>query len=234
MNLKIFEIRLNAILLKDIHKTEIQEKITSFIDEVLAKDEKMLLFHEEQKKYKLYSYGGLQPVEKKGVYSKGKIYQIKIRTVDPVLAKFFFSYLSEHQNQSIKGITTDIYILAQKKLERIYTLTPIIVKTEHGYWRDCLSFEEYEQRLRINLIKKYQQFTGKKIKEDFDFYTSIQMDNKKPVAVNYKNIRLLGDKLTMYIADDEMSQQMAHFALGVGLGENTSRGFGMLNGYYFK
>lgn len=232
--MEVFEIRLKVFLLKDIYKAEVQEKITSFIDETLAQDDQMLLLHEDNKRYKLYSYGGLQNIERSGIYHAENIYHITIRTVEPVLAKFFYTFLPKHHNHVMKGLTADIRTLARRRLERIYTLTPVIMKNDAGYWRECLSFEEYEQRMKVNLIKKYRQFSGRDIGEDFAFYTSIQIDNNKPIAVKYKGVRLLGDKLTLYIADDPISQEIAYFALGTGVGEMNSRGFGMVRGYYAK
>lgn len=227
--MKVFEIRLNIFLLKDIFKTEVQGCITSFIDGTLSQDKDMLLLHQDKKRYKLYSYGGLQNIEKSGIYCAENNYSITIRTVDSELANYLYTFLPKHQNYIMKGLTADVRILPKQRLERIYTLTPVVIKNDLGYWRDCLSFEEYEQRLKINLIKKYQQFSGKHI-ENAAFYTSIQIDNKKPIAVNYKDVKLLGDKLTLYIADDLVSQDLAYFALGVGLGEMNSRGFGFCKG----
>ncbi len=95
-----------------------------------------------------------------------------------------------------------------------------------------MSLSEFEERIKINLIKKYNKFTGEKIEENFDFYTSIEFKNKKPISVNYKNIKLLGDKLQLNIADDKLSQKIAYMALGTGLGENNSRGLGFVNFRY--
>ena len=47
--------------------------------------------------------------------------------------------------------------------------------------------------------------------------------------MQYKNVRLLGDKIRLSILDDKLSQTLAYFALGVGIGEMNSRGAGFLN-----
>ena len=233
--LDIFQINLKIITKQDLHKDSVQRQITAFMDQGLAMDKDMLLFHENKNIYKNYTFGNFMPIERNGVYHAGNIYSVIIRTVDAKLARYFYTILPKHENYSIKGISAKIITLSKRPLERIYTLTPVIIKNDQGYWRNCMSFEEYEQRIKINLIKKYRQFTEKNIKEDVGFYTSIQLDNEKPIAVSYKNgIKLLGDKMTLYLADDALSQEMAYFAMGVGLGENNSRGFGYLNGYFIK
>ena len=57
----------------------------------------------------------------------------------------------------------------------------------------------------------------------------IKFENIKPISTKYKNISLLGDKMTLYIAENEMAQEMAYFILGTGLLEMGSRGFGYCN-----
>ena len=41
--------------------------------------------------------------------------------------------------------------------------------------------------------------------------------------------RLLGDKLQLTVADDEVSQRIAYMTLGTGIGENNGRGMGFVN-----
>lgn len=48
----------------------------------------------------------------------------------------------------------------------------------------------------------------------------------------YKNINLLGDKIVLEVAQNHQAQELAYLALGVGLLENNSRGFGFVNFKY--
>ncbi|EGT4139151.1 CRISPR-associated endoribonuclease Cas6, partial [Clostridium perfringens] len=68
--------------------------------------------------------------------------------------------------------------------------------------------------------------------EDFPLFNSLEFNNKKPIAIKYKNIKILGDKLTLNISDDELSQKIAYMSIGVALGECNSRGYGFLNYRY--
>lgn len=117
-------------------------------------------------------------------------------------------------------------------ISKLYSVTPVILKNDFGYWKAEMSLPEYEERLVVNLIKKYQSFTGEKIEEDVHLYDSILFKNKMPVKIPYKNIHLLGDKIDLEIANNEMAQKLAYFALGVGLGENNSRSCGFVNYKY--
>ena len=123
-------------------------------------------------------------------------------------------------------------IVPKKFIEKIYTLTPIIIKTESGYWKGNLSIDGFEKRIRENLIKKYNEINNTKIEEDFELYNSIEFKNKKPVSVNYKNIKLLGDKISINISSNPVAQELAYLSLGTGVGEMNSRGLGYVNYRY--
>lgn len=203
------------------------ESISRFIDSSFQKNLDLLEWHNKNC-FKGYVHDLFYPVEKNECYKEGNIYSIRIRTIDKTMATHFYEQLANHYDERIKGLTASIRILPKKQMEKIYSITPCLVKGTK-YWREELSLMEYEERLKINLIKKYNQFTGEKVKEDFPFYTLLEFKNRMPIAVPYKGIKLLGDKVTLYIADDSLSQEMAYFALGTGLFENNARGFGFVN-----
>ena len=119
--------------------------------------------------------------------------------------------------------------MPKKFISEIYTLTPVIIKTDKGYWRDQISINEFERLLVENLIKKYNQYTGEKIDEDFQLYTSLTFMNRKPVKVEYKGIHLLGDKVNLKISDDVRAQELAYVLLGTGIGTMNARGYGYCN-----
>ena len=119
--------------------------------------------------------------------------------------------------------------MPKKFIGEIYTLTPVIIKTDKGYWRDQISINEFERLLAENLIKKYNQYTGEKIDEDFQLYTGLTFMNRKPVKVEYKGIHLLGDKVNLKISDDVRAQELAYVLLGTGIGTMNARGYGYCN-----
>lgn len=230
--MKVFEIQLKVFLLQTVHQEYASSIIASFIDSVLTKDAEWERFHRENK-FKCYTFNSFMPLAENGIYSKDQVYQILVRTVDEKLAMYFLKNLPSYDNENMKGLTCNVKILSQWCIDRLYSLSPVIVKgKEGGYWRDSLDFEEFEQRLTINLIKKYKQITGQKLDENFQMFTMLKLLNEHPIAVPYKEIKLLADKVQVQIAKNETAQMLAYLALGTGIGEMGSRGNGFVNVHY--
>ena len=53
--------------------------------------------------------------------------------------------------------------------------------------------------------------------------------NEGPIVMEYKNVKLLGDKVRLQIADNDSAQKLAYMSLGTGLLEMNSRGAGFVN-----
>lgn len=227
--MKVFQISLKVFLIENIEVKDSLCKIAAFIDSGLSTDPQLLQLHEKNM-YKNYCFNNMFPLElKEKIYRKGNIYTIVIRTIDAKLAKFFNDNLVNHHNSSMKGLTSEIKVIPKRYIEKLYCLTPVVLKTDSGYWRNSLTLDSFEERLHINLIKKYNAVMGNKIDENFKLYTSIEFKNKKPIAMNYKNISILGDKISINISDDKRAQELAYLSLGVGLLESNARGAGFVN-----
>ncbi|MPM80204.1 hypothetical protein SDC9_127251 [bioreactor metagenome] len=148
------------------------------------------------------------------------------------MAQHFKKYLCDEKTEYLKSLTIEEKTLPKKHIEKIYSITPCVIKTAMGYWKGNLSLDDYENRIKSNLIKKYNQFLQTEIDENFPIYNFIAFDNKKPVSTVVKDVELLGDKVTLVISDDEESQKLAYLALGTGIGESNSRGCGFVNFRY--
>lgn len=227
----VFEYRSKVKLKKDLPYEKTSESFAYFIDSALGLDEHYLQFH-KQAGYKYYVYDMLYPIEKDGIYKKGKIYTVRIRTVKQDLAEYFSDKLPFHNSEEFQGKGGELRIIPKKMLERIYSVTPILQKNNQGYWKGHMRLAEFEERLKVNLIKKYKCFTGEELDEDFALYDLIEFKNTKPVKMVYKGIHLLGDKISFQIASNETAQMLAYFALGVGICDNNARGAGFVNYRY--
>jgi len=226
--MKVFQIKLKVFILKDMDIDDSQGIISAFIDSGLIKDKEFLKLHESNK-FKGYCFDAPYPLEEDKVYKKDKIYTLTIRTIDKGLADFFANKLVNEFNANIKGLTSEVRILPKKHIEKLYSITPAVMKNEDGYWKNKIKLDEFEKRLKVNLIKKYNSITNSKIDEDFQLYSTIEFKNRKPISIKYKNIKLLGDKISLNIAENETAQELAYMSLGTGVFEMNARGYGFVN-----
>lgn len=228
MKIQVYKISCKVFVLKDIATQDAQGEICKIIDSSLSKNKEWLEFHKTNK-YKNYCFDSLYPIPKDKIYKSNQIYAFTIRTINEQLARYLQNTLANEFNDAIKCLTTEIKIIPKRFIEKIYSITPVIIKNDNGYWRQKLSLKDFERRLIENLIKKYNIINNTKIDEDFEFYTSLEFKNRKPCAMNIKNIKLLGDKISLNISDNEIAQDIAYMALGTGLLEVNSRGAGYVN-----
>ena len=185
IEMDVYEIKIKLYLLKDIKIEETQTYLAYFIDSVMVKDNMFLGIHETNQ-YKFYTFDSLYPLAKNGVYQKDNSYVFRIRTLDYQLAQYLYDTLAKNRTKEFQGLTAEVKIIKPKLIKKIYTLTPVILKTEQGYWKNSIKTEDFEKRLKINLIKKYKDITGEEINEDFQLYYQINFKNKVPVSRKYK------------------------------------------------
>lgn len=227
----VFELSLKVYLLNNINDRESLAEIANLIDSCLMKSKEYNSYHNENV-FKLYTYNSFYPLETDKIYKAGKIYTIIIRTIDKSIYEYFKNNLIEERTKHIKALESISHKLEDRHIEKIYSVTPIILKTDEGYWRKSLTIKEYEDRLRINLVKKYNHFTEDKLDESFPVFNMISFNNKIPIGCAYKNINLLGDKVDLVIANNMIAQKLVKIAIGTGVGEMNARGYGFVNYRY--
>lgn len=228
VNTVVRELKVKVYLLKDIEFKHVNAAITGVIDKCLGKNEDYLKFHKNNN-FKNYCFNLLYPLEKTKVYSAGNIYTFIVRSIDDKFADFILRNIVNEYTDKIKVLTINNSEVSKKAINYVYSITPVVIKLNDGYWRNNISIEEFEKRLKENIIKKYNDFYNTKINEDFEIFNHIKFNNIKPIATNYKNVNILGDKLSIEISQNSMAQELAYFMLGVGLGEMNSRSFGFVN-----
>ena len=62
----------------------------------------------------------------------------------------------------------------------------------------------------------------------------MKIDNKKPIAVDFKGKRILGDKVTLSVETNSDAQSIAYILLGTGLADMCPRGYGFMNYQYIR
>lgn len=231
--MNVYELKLKVYLLKDIKQEDALNQIAGYIDKTLSKNEDFLQMH-QRNSFKNYSLSSLHPIAKQGIYKKDSVYTVVIRTIEMDLAAYFQQNLKDHYNTVMKGLTCELKIVPRRMFDTIYSLTPVLLKDSRGYWKQYMSFSEFEERLKVNLIKKYKAFSGNGIDEGFQLYTTIKILNKCPIKMPYKGVHLLGDKLELQVAENPIAQELIYMSLGTGLLESNARGYGFVNYQWYK
>ena len=230
----VYEITLKIFFIKDIPIPLIYGELTKYIDSYLAQNQCFLDLH-KRRSVKGYCFDLPVRIENGMIaYRSGQIYQFRIRTVYKELLSYLMDGIADHKTDAVKGLTRTVKQIPRRSVSSVWTLTPVVLinANDKGYWRDCMSFEEFEQDLKAGLIHQYEMYTGEKITGQFPLYDQIELQSKCAIGVPYKGITLLGDKLSMQVSEHENAQKIIYFALANGMGVKGTRGFGFL-GYRF-
>ena len=228
----VWEIRLKVFFIRDVHVSMIYREIANYIDGYLAQDAAFLEFHMKDK-VKGYCFDRPFRAEKNDdVYKAGQIYSFRIRTVDEGLLSYFMDGIADYKTDSIKGIVRTVCQIPRKPIASVCSLTPVILAMGDSYWRNHISFSEFEKELASSLLNQYLAYTGSQFSCDFSLYDQIELESRCPIGVKYKGITLLGDKISMRVSDNDNAQDVLYFALANGMGTKGPRGCGFL-GYRY-
>lgn len=229
----LFDIKVKLYITKNITNEESSGEIAKLIDTSLLKDATLKILHEERS-YKPYVMNSFYPIEKDGIYKEGKIYTVIIRTISQSFKEHCETILCNTYTDRLKVLSVNANKWRKGIIDKVYSITPVILKLENtGYWKNQYSIADFERLLKDNLYKKYKHFFSEEIVEENELYTNIQFDNKKPIGMKYKNVTLLGDKVTIHVASNETAQKLFFMALGSGIGHNNSRGAGFINAKFY-
>ena len=224
----IYQIDVKVYLLKTITYHDMQQQITQYVDQVMAKKEELLTLHNKNC-FKYYCFSGFKAIQREGIYQEGSLNSFSIRCLDKEFAEYLVYELANHTSLTMKGLSCQTKIVKTGLIQKLYLITPAVLKFEDGYWRKNHSLEEFQKRIISNTLRKYEEYTQEEIGQPVKLFTNFRLLNKVPIKTRYKNIHLLGDKFELIIAEDEVSQKLAQFLLGTGACELNSRGFGFLN-----
>ena len=239
--MKYFELTCTAYIKSDIDFKESFEILSKYISFAMAQDEKLKRLHDTTG-FKHYVFGGLLPIEKSKLYSKGNTYQFVLRSLDEA----FLDTLAIAMRQNINNphlliVETHKRMIKQFFVTELYSATPVVVTVENGLqWTmekdgDILKLQK---QLHDNLEKKYNDFYGEKLEGVQNFIQLLEIKNRVPQTIqitkNSKKIRFFGNKFKIVPNEDEVSQKLAFVALTDGLGEKNSFGGGFCLGRGMK
>lgn len=218
-----FNLKVIVSLKNDIHYENTYQKLSDFIAFAMLQDEETKEWHEKNI-FKMYNFCSLYPLEKDGLYKKGKTYTFDIKFIKMEFAMKIKQLLAIINNQDFQVVMSVIQTNEYKKIHRLMTLTPCILTKNNGDYKINGDLELVKTRILAGIEKKYKQLYGTTIKADF--IENIIQTNRKPIKLPYKTIHLLGNKFEITVKQDETSQKLAHLALATGILEKNSQGYG--------
>lgn len=245
--MKIFELKCIAWLKQDVSFEDSFDSISKFINYSICQKDEYRQKH-NQNIFNNYCFGGFFPIEKEKLYKKGLTYHFTLRTIDEKFAmevgNLFRTNINNPLFQIVQVERRDI---KEFFISELYSVTPVVMSlkkenenTHQLFWTLDKSGNiiELQNQLQDNLLKKYEEFLGEKLKPTQNFIQLLEVKNHKPQSIYFtttknelqKKVRLLGNKFRIVPNEDEISQKLAFLSLGVGLGEKVSYGGGFMIG----
>lgn len=209
---------------EDVSVKHAQYGLARLISSSMTNDELLKELH-HQNCFKPYTFCSPYPLEKDQVYRKGRMYCFNLRTPDLKFALAMKNYLPRAKGVA-KVIAVELKNYRQLNINELISLTPIICTVNNRCWMPDDGLGLLSERLHHNALKKCQlQDTSFTAPEEF-FFEHIELLNKKPVIVAYKNTVLLGHKLHIKVKPHDWAQQLAFTTLSRGILEKNAEGFG--------
>lgn len=205
---------------EDVDALNVNEIISQKINRCFLNSEKYKGAHKINQ-FKNYVFSMPYPIEKSKRYSKDKYYCFNLRCLDLDMAIFLKSHLSI-QPKGFKLISAEIKTFYYKAIAELQSLSSVILTATGERKYVSKNLIDAGQLIHNNLVKKMQSLIPDYQPPAELFFEVVEKLNAKPVAVGYKNIKLLGDKYNLLVKQDECSQKLAFLGLAIGIGERNS------------
>jgi len=224
--MEFYELTATTLLQEDIIFTESNEKIGNLINAAMHLDAELAEKH-RQKGYKNYVFCSLYPIEEDKLYKAGRIYIFRIRSLERNFTIRMKQLLSKVKNSSFKVLASEAKTFKQRHISELYTITPAVATVDNRNWVAGDDFLLLQERIQMNLEKKYKAFFQEELQPTQSFIQHIELVNQKPMGIKYKNTSFIGNKFRLRINEDPISQGLAFVALAAGILEkNSSAGCG--------
>lgn len=229
--MKYYELLTTVFLKKDIYYQEINWRIGELINQSMYFSDDLKKFHKENK-IKYYVFSGLSPIEKEKIYKKGRVYFFRLKSLNKSFIEEIKNNYKKINNDFFHIVASEINFYQQKFITNLYTLNAAISTLDNnGYWKKDNGLEFLKERIKNNLLKKYENYFEEKLDLKDEFIEYIEVLNKKPIVYKYKNFKVLGNKFNIKVGTSIESQKLAKIANAVGILEkNSSLGGGYVIG----
>ena len=128
---KYYELSIKVYLINDIKKTDIYDHLSTFINYSFNKSQTLSCLHNSMG-LKQYSYSGLYPIEKDGIYKANEIYEFLFRTYKYNMILEEIKCLNGLENKDFIITSVEQREWKHKNINYVDTLTPVIITLKNG------------------------------------------------------------------------------------------------------
>ncbi len=222
------ELTFDVKISKDIQLDYAYDAISRFIAKGMLSDVDLKQLHTATG-YKNYVLSLFQPIEKEKVYLKGKIYSVKMRSFDAKLILKMKKVLYGLEDENFIGLSSVMALSQYRFISKLKCITPVHSTMENRSWVPEDGLPILMDRIHSNAVKKYRSIFGYLEEPAQNFIETIELGNRKPIKIRYKNNSLLCSKPIITVHSDEVSQKLAYTLLGAGMLEKNSIALGFIS-----
>lgn len=220
--MRFIELTITIMLKKNIYFEDCGYTIGKNINRSMLLDKDLKKVH-PKKEYKNYVFNSFYPIEKDKFYKKDRLYIYRVRGLSDEFMQKLDRCIYNLKSEDFNVISTSRIVVKRTYIKELYTQTPLIVTVNNEPWLQANGdFDLFKRRLEDNLEKKYKSFFNEYIDVKGKFIKYIEFKNRKPMHFNYKGIKLLANKVSIKVQDNEEAQKIAFLARAVGIGEKNS------------
>ncbi|WP_251862247.1 CRISPR-associated endoribonuclease Cas6 [Clostridium sp. Marseille-Q2269] len=221
--MRFIELTITVMLKKHINFQDCGYIIGKNINKSMLLDKDLKEIH-PKRQYKHYVFNSFYPIERDKFYKKDRLYIFRIRSLSDEFINKIDTCLCNLKSDDFNVISTSKKYIEKIHIKELYTQTPLIITIDDKPWLQIDGdVDLFKSRIEDNLEKKYKDFFNGDIDIKGNFIKSVEFKNRKPMHYNYKNgIKLLANKVSIQIEDNEEAQKVAFLARAVGLGEKNS------------
>lgn len=209
----------------------------------------------DKKGYKFFCFSNIFPIKD---MNAGEAFNVIISAPDAELISSLEGAIEEilADGKDANVGELSFAVVGCKKLEtrlkrkelRVLTATPVIIripehnyvrygipekerKARYVYWRPKYAFDAFLTQLSENLIKKYNDFYGTKLREYELFEQFVfRRGTATKVIIDGREYVMVGSMWEfVWSIMDEIQRRVIEFGLDAGFGERNSLGFGFVN-----
>ena len=219
----------------DIDKKEGYECVAKLIREFIQKNNKKLKEEHYQSKFSYYTFNQMVPFEEDGVYKKGEVYNVELKTIVDE-----FKDIKKHKNletDKLEMVAVSVSKLYYSPKGKLRSVTPVFLKTKKIETEDYLN--KVKERIRENMIFRYLK-SNLNTNNDIEYLRKHLIKeinvNPKFITIPFKGKRTKNGNYLLYhcihveveFEDNEVAKEVEKIIYASGLGLNTSNGFGYM------